>query len=40
MVDVISLQDKEPEVPGEEKLSHVSYFACHNSYVSQTFCWH
>lgn len=38
MADVINLQDT-PEVPGEEKGSHRSYFICHNSYVSNWGCF-
>lgn len=39
MAEIIDMQGKDPDVPEEEKASNVSYWACHNSYVSQTLCW-
>lgn len=40
MGDVLDLQDDdEPDAPGEEKASNVSYSGvCRNSYTSQLFC--
>lgn len=37
--DVVELQDQDPESPDEEKVSNVSYSACHNSFQSQAWCW-
>lgn len=39
MVDVIRLQEREPDAPEEEKASNVSYSVCNNSYQSQAFCF-
>lgn len=39
MAEIIEMQESDPEVPGEEKASNVSYAACHNSFQSQMLCW-
>lgn len=39
MVNIIDMQNNDPDMPDEEKNSHVSYFTCRNSYLSQVLCW-
>jgi hypothetical protein len=38
MSEVLSLQDEEPEVPGEDKASHISVLACRESHWSVAVC--
>ena len=38
MGDILDLQDDEPETPGEEKQSYVSYVQCPHSAVSVLMC--
>lgn len=39
MVDVLKLQDDQPEAPGEDKRSNWSIAGCRNSYKSFTLCF-
>ena len=41
MADVLAMQchEGDPDTPGEEKASNVSYAACCNSSTSQLLCW-
>lgn len=39
MADVLKMQDEQAEVPGEDKKSLLSVYACRNSYRSVAVCW-